>query len=97
MSKSKKLKWRLNPDEVNCTGMASSKSGRTKVRQSRALDQRSLKLTMVHEPTKLEATGKIPEGHYSRKKMRELHCNLRKELFSELEHKVARKLGKPFQ
>lgn len=75
--------------------MGSCERGRTKIRQSRALDKRSFKLTMAHEPTKIEVKGEIPEGHYARKKMRDLHNKLFNELYGELERKVARKIGIP--
>lgn len=50
---------------------------------------------MVHEPTKIEVKGEIPEGHYSRKKMRNLQNKLFNDLYTELTNRVARKIGIP--
>ena len=90
--KKSKLNWRLDPAEVSYSGMGSCKGGRKKTSQSRALDTRSMKLTVVHIPTNLEVNGEIPNGNYSRKEMRNLEAKLRNELFVELERKVAKKL-----
>ncbi len=68
MSKNK-IKWVLNPVEVQKYGMASNSSGRSKASQSRALDHTSKEWNLVHVPTGIEVKDKIPAGNYSKKEM----------------------------
>jgi hypothetical protein len=95
MSKIRKEKWHLNPQEVARSASATCSGGRRKATQSRALDNRSKKYTLLHVPTGLEVSGEIPRGNYSRKEMNRLGEQLLQNLFNELEAKVAKKLRVP--
>jgi hypothetical protein len=95
MSKIKKEKWHLNPDEVARSAMASCVGGRRKAARSRALDIRSKEYTLRNIPTGIEVSGTIPSGNYSRKEMNRLGEQLLQNLFQELEAKVAKKLRIP--
>ena len=66
-------------------GMSSSSSGRSQVRQSRALDVRSRSMTLTHGPTGLRVEGTIPAGSYSRKDMQLRSRLLQRRLFNELD------------
>jgi hypothetical protein len=70
----------------------STTSGRTKLRQSRALDTRSLRLKLTHMPSGIMVKGEIPDGHYAKKEMNRLKEELRRVLFQKLESKVAREM-----
>jgi hypothetical protein len=70
-------------------------SGRKNARQPRHMDVRSVSITLVHRPTKIEVGGQVPEGHYSRKEMISQHKALCSQLFAELETRVAKHLKIP--
>ena len=88
MSKKNNI-WKLDPNEVDW-GTASHVSTLRKklTRASRAVDKRGTTVTLRHMPTGLEVSGEIPEGHYSRKQMREAQQKIYLQLFSKLEKKV---------
>jgi hypothetical protein len=88
-------RWSLNPAEVDAAMMGTTTSGRSQRRESRALDVRSVKLTLKHRPTGVVVVGAVPDGHYARKEMTRLKAELRAGLFRELESKVARVLRIP--
>jgi hypothetical protein len=85
------MKWFLNPDEVGFSYNASSGGGtferRTKITARR--------LCLQHLPTKIRVEKEIPPGHYSKKEMQKLTEELKKQLFIELEQKVAKHLRIP--
>jgi len=96
MAKKKKEKWRLNPDEVNWTGMSMS-SGRRKhaTRSGRASSITGAEYVLIHTPSQISVSGNVPKGNYSRSEMRKKQDRLFRELFSELEIKVAKFLKIP--
>lgn len=49
----------------------------------------------MHVPTGVEVRGQVPQGHYSKKEMRQLRQELYQKLFVELERKVAKHLRVP--
>jgi hypothetical protein len=91
-----KEKWKLDPQEVTWRGYSTSSGHRTHAtKASRSVGLSSTALTLVHMPTGLEIEGRIPEGHYSRRKLRELKELLYRDLFDKLEDKVAKHLRIP--
>lgn len=54
-------------------------SVRAKLRQSRAFDTRSLRLTLTHLPSGIVVKGEIPDGRYARKEMSRLKEELRRQ------------------
>jgi hypothetical protein len=83
-----------NRFDVNDVGisMMSTASGRRRLRRhSRANDLRSTTLTLTHRPTGLVLTGEVPEGHYSRKQMRDLVAKLEQDLLLKLAELVTKK------
>lgn len=87
----------LDPAEVISTGSGYRRSGRRKVRYSRANDLYSAEMRLQHTPTGTEVHGSIPPGHYPRKEQRLLHAKLYNDLFHELEQAVARAQRLPGQ
>jgi len=76
-------------------GMSTTSSGRSQVRQSRAMDTRSRSIALIHGPTGLRVEGVVPAGSYSRQEMRLQARLLQQRLFGELEQLVARALRVP--
>jgi len=95
MGKKKKSGWQLDWADVSSGRTDHTSTTRKKLRYSRALDERSRKCTLTHEPTGIKAVGTIPTGHYSKKHIQKLCDELFAKLFTELEAKVARALRVP--
>ena len=51
---------------------SSTTSGRSKARQSRALDLRGFTFLYRHVPTGIDVSVEIPKGHYSKKEAQRL-------------------------
>ena len=83
------------PKDVDLISFASASGGRRKLRQSRALDVRSLTVRLTHRPTGLTIEGEIPDGHYSRGEMRRLRVELEAKLLKTLQNRVAAHLRVP--
>ena len=88
-------RWKLDRAEVRTEGMSTTSGGRSRVRQSRALDTRSRSMALVHGPTGLRVEGAIAAGNYSRKDLQLQARLLEQRLFGELEQLVARSLRVP--
>ena len=92
---SKKIPWKINPEEVSLKVSSSARSGRNDIglsKNSRSKDERSRELTLTHLPTRVSVSGAIPAGNYSKKEMKNLTDTLQVQLLDELERKVAKKL-----
>lgn len=81
--------FRLRPGEVEVSGLGSRMSGRAKVRHSRKLDLSSWKYTLTHGPTGVQVSGEVAEGRYSREQFSQLKNDLLRQLWSQLQRKVA--------
>jgi hypothetical protein len=79
----------IDPAEVSWFEVATMKGGRSKARQPRSLDRRSLTITGRHLPTGIAVQGAIPEGHYTRNQMRTLQEAEKQRLLHALEAKLA--------
>jgi hypothetical protein len=71
------------------SGLGSRLSGRAKVRQPRKLDLSSWKITLTHGPTGMQVSGEVEKGHYSKEQFSRLKDDLLKQLWSQLERRVA--------
>jgi hypothetical protein len=87
----------MDPADVGVFTMGSASSPRTgnRRRLSRALDSRSMAITVTHGPTGIVLRGEIPEGHHSKDEMRKLKDVVVERLMRELEQAVARHLRAP--
>jgi hypothetical protein len=83
------------PADVDYIAFASAVNRRRKLRQSRALDLRSVTVRLTHRPTGLVVTGTVSDGHYSRAEMRRLQTTLEADLLGKLQAKVAMHLRTP--
>ena len=92
---SKRKRWKLDPAEVSWSTEGSTSTKRRKHRLSRQLDERSLRVILLHIPTRIEATGDVITGNYSRREMDAARDALIEKLIVELEGKVARHLRIP--
>jgi len=92
-----KKKWSLSRNEVATKLIAGSRSGRfsNRSKQSRANDERSMVITLVHKPSGVEISEEISEGNYSRKELRKRKEKIVEILLAKLEDKVARLLRIP--
>ena len=88
MPKSKR--WKLDPAEVTWGTGGHTSTKRRKLRLSRQLDERSLRVRMLHLPTGIEVIGEVSTGNYSRRDMHAARDALVEKLFAQLENKVAR-------
>ncbi len=89
-------KWHLPESEVHCSGGGSTRTHRKKLTHaSRAIDERSWRLKLVHAPTGVEVEGEVPMGNYSKKQMQEARERVYQELYRELEKRVAKHLRLP--
>jgi hypothetical protein len=93
-SDGKMAKWTLNRGEV-AGGVVGSSSTTKKGQFSRRLKRTSSRLSLTHIPTGINVTGEVPEGHYSKKEMRQLQSELYEKLFLQLEAKVGKHLRAP--
>ena len=64
-------------------------------RQSRALDERQYRVSMLHKPTGAEVQGEIPTGHYSRQELNKFKATLHGSLWLELEREAYRRTRIP--
>ena len=80
----------LDPADVSWFEVATMRGGRSKARQPRSLDRRSLTITGRHLPTGIAVQGAIPEGHYTRTQMRTLKEAEKQRLLQALEAELAR-------
>ena len=86
--------WRLDPREV-IAGYDSSDSPQTTLTDMpSAADVTEYTVWFEHRATGIRVEGKVPHGQYTNKELELLEIDLRKSLFSNLELKVARYLGK---
>ena len=96
MGKKKKEKWQLPKDEVIWHGGGSTSTHRKKLSvASRAVDDRSWHVTLVHALSGIEVSGEVPKGNYSQKQMQQEREKLFSQLWGQLELKVARHLRLP--
>jgi hypothetical protein len=63
----------------------------------RARGLSSVRLTLVHMPTKVTVIGDVPVGHYTKKQLAGLRDELYERLIIDLEKKVAQVLRVPGQ
>ena len=92
----KNTKWKLPENEVTYLGSGGTSTRRRKRSiASRAVDLRSWEFTLIHIPTDVRVSGKIPEGHYSQKQMQQKRQELYSKLWVLLEEKVAKHLRLP--
>lgn len=82
----------LNESDIQVSIGGSSSGGRNKMRQSRSLDLRDARIDLLHVPSGVKVSGKIPPGHYSRKQMQRLTMELKARLTEELVLLVGKKL-----
>jgi hypothetical protein len=87
-----KRNWHLDPKDVTWYGGSSTRSNRSNARESRKIDEREFTMNLVHKLTAIEVSGTIPLGNYSRNEMSSLKEKLYKELFIQLENKVAKEI-----
>lgn len=71
------------------TSSSSSSSGKSG-QFARAWKVTSFEMTMVHRPSGITVTGKVPTGHYSKREMQKLRRELESSLWTELERRVGR-------
>lgn len=71
------------------TSSSSSSSGKSG-QFARASKVTSFEMTMVHRPSGITVTGKVPPGHYSKREMQKLRRELESSLWTELERRVGR-------
>jgi hypothetical protein len=83
--------WALKKSDVYSYGGTSTSGPRKNARQQRNIEERTLTLNLVHEPTKIEVQGQMT-GSFSRKEMTEKKNDLYNKLFKDLENKVAKYL-----
>lgn len=96
MVKRNKEKWTLPKNEVTWRSSGSTSTNRKKRSvASRAVDDRSLQLTLLHTTSGIEVYGEVEEGNYSKKQMQAERENLFSDLWDKLELKVARYLKLP--
>ena len=82
-------RWSLKPDDVVASKVSSSSGGRAKLRESRALDTRTVRLQLEHRPTGLTVDGSVGPGNYGRTELRALEADLKVKLLAELSQKVS--------
>jgi hypothetical protein len=95
MASAKNKPWSLDPQDVTSSASKQTLGGRKRAAQSRVQDVTRYGLTLTHRPTGVEVAGEVPEGHYSKQRLRELKDQLHARLFAELEQRVARHLRIP--
>ncbi|MGE3073021.1 MAG: hypothetical protein AB7N24_02770 [Dehalococcoidia bacterium] len=96
--KQQPAKWELDWAEVEVAGWESTSRKRPRpcmAKHSRAMDVRSIVVTLRHIPTGVEVSAGVPEGHYSKKEMARRRSELSEGLRSELEAAVAKHLRLP--
>ena len=95
MARDRKPAWSLDPSEVfeSSTGGSIGSRGRAGLTREGSLTRATISLR--HGATGVEVAGEVPEGRYTRGRMRELREELRRRLFVELEGLVARRLRIP--
>ena len=75
--------------EVGVTG-ATSRGGARITRAGRAPAATEATITLVHKPTGVSVTTRIPAGHYTKKAMKKLRADAMAALLVQLESAVAR-------
>ncbi len=86
----------IDDKDIAYSGSGSHTGNRSRMtKQSRRLSITSKEITLTHTPTGVSVSGKVAQGHYSRREMQHLVAELRARLVIELHRAVARKLRLP--
>lgn len=97
MAKKPGAEWHLDAREVSEGGsrFTSHSGGKSVARTGRSTGIQSAHMTLRHRPTGIQVEGTIEAGHYSRTQMAKRREELRDQLWTELERKVAQHLRLP--